>query len=135
MIVFINGYSGSGKTFFSEKLGKELDLEVIHCDSFIAPGNWATIPDIIIEKIKDKDNYILEGVAVGRIVRRLSKSDLNIRPDRYYYLTELHKEIDKKVESFNKGINTIQLEVNKILESWGIDVKWELPEKKEQRGA
>jgi adenylate kinase family enzyme len=127
MKIWINGFTGAGKTTISKVMGKKLELEVIHCDDFIAPGNWSEMPHIIIDKIKDKDNYVLEGTVVGRVARKIDELNLEIRPDKYYYLTEVFKETTKKQDSFNKAINTIQLEVDDVLHEWGVDIIDEIP--------
>jgi len=129
MRIWINGFTGSGKTTISKVIGKKLGLEVIHGDDYITTDkdNWSNLPHKLIDVIKDKDNYVIEMTQIGRMARKIDELDLDIRPDKYYYLTEVFKETTKKQDSFNKAIATIQLEVDDILENWGTEIIDEIP--------
>lgn len=131
--IWIAGFTGAGKTFFSNLLGRKLDIPVIHCDDFVTKDNWKEMPHIIIEQIKDKSDFILDGCACSRVLRKLNELGLDIKPTEYYYLTNCFTELNTKQISYNKGINTIQLECNKILENWGVEIIYELPEIFEQK--
>lgn len=127
--IWVSGYSGASKTTFSKEIAHTLKLEHIKCDDFINKSNWAEMPLIIIDYIKDRDNYILDGIVCGRICRKVNELGLDIRPTEYYFLTDLFRETTVKQNSLNKGLLTIHKQVEPILADWGIDCIYEIPEK------
>lgn len=135
--VWIAGGTGTGKSTFADSLGRKLNIPVIHGDFLITTekDNWSKMPHLLIEQIKNKDSYIIEMTQVGRMCRKIEELGLDLRPTEYYYLTE-HMgtiQLTPKQVSFNKSVNTIQLECNKILENWGVEITYELPEVFEQK--
>ncbi len=122
MKIVIAGGPRTGKSTFATRLNKELNIPIVSTDNYIACG-WSEAPHEIINDIKDLDNYILEGVNCGRVIRKLNEKGLDICFDKVYYLGEPVVKYEKKgQESLAKGCKTVWLDVIPILDALEIDV-------------
>ncbi|MEO8664390.1 MAG: hypothetical protein ABI462_02745 [Ignavibacteria bacterium] len=63
--ILIVGISGSGKSTFSKKLGKALNIEVHHLDKYFWKPGWKKTEsaqwDDLLLKLMAKDSWIIEG--------------------------------------------------------------------------
>jgi len=79
MKIMIFGDSASGKSTFASKLGKKLDLPVIHLDEImesVGRDNISSIRDWIVQEAS-KDSWIIEGNAFTKDKDfRIQKADI-----------------------------------------------------------
>jgi adenylate kinase family enzyme len=77
--VLVLGSSGSGKSTLARQLGKTLDLEVIHLDSYFWQPNWIETPaDLWEQKLNqllEKEHWVMDGNYTSSLERRLAYSD------------------------------------------------------------
>ena len=77
--ILILGSTGAGKTTFAIELGKLLNLEVIHLDSFYWNKNWEPTPSnewkIKLSKLLQKDKWIIDGNYITILELRLKDAD------------------------------------------------------------
>lgn len=80
--ILIIGSAGSGKTVLSNKLSKELNIEVTHLDKLYWLPNWKKQSDEycleITKELTNKEEWILDGNYIQTLDERLSKADLVI---------------------------------------------------------
>lgn len=115
--VIIIGNGGSGKSTFSKKLNKHLNLELIHLDNLFWKPNWEQTPKLewreIVKEIIQKDNWIIEGNFNSTLELRIERADTIIFFDipRFICLWNTTKRVIKgkyfKVErdDITKGCN------------------------------
>jgi adenylate kinase family enzyme len=74
------GISGSGKSIYSRRLGKVLNLPLIHMDKLFWKGNWREIPEkeylIAHQAEANKPSWIIEGYIDEKMSIRLKNADL-----------------------------------------------------------
>ena len=83
MKISIMGYSGSGKTYLSKLLEKELSVSVLHLDEVKFDKEWNPYDnEVVLHKVVEylkKDDWIIDGVYDYLCIEeRLCQSDLII---------------------------------------------------------
>ena len=78
--ILVVGRSGSGKTTFSEKLGKALGRKVIHLDNLFWKPGWirafnATEWEKVVQELISEDEWILDGNYHNTLDIRLKRAD------------------------------------------------------------
>jgi len=77
--IIIIGNCGSGKSTFSKKLNRHLNLELIHLDNLFWKPNWKETPKQewkdIVQKIIQKDNWIIDGNYNSTLDIRVKRAD------------------------------------------------------------
>ena len=78
--IAIVGISGSGKSTFADKLGKKLNRPIIHLDKEYWTSDWRKKYSKeewrrFIEKLSQKENWIIDGNYQSTITIRLNKAD------------------------------------------------------------
>jgi len=77
--VLVLGSSGSGKSTFARQLGKILDIEVIHLDSYFWNPYWIeTSADLWEQKLThllEKESWVMDGNYTSSLERRLAYAD------------------------------------------------------------
>lgn len=80
------GSSGAGKSTFAQELGKRLDVEIIHLDSYYWQPNWiSTPPEEWDEKLKallERDSWVMDGNYPASLPLRMEYADMVIFLDR-----------------------------------------------------
>lgn len=80
MKILVIGFSASGKTTFSDRLSKILNIEVMHLDTYHFLDNWVERDNDEFEKIVNefisKDDYIVEGNYTGIAKKRFEEADI-----------------------------------------------------------
>ncbi len=86
--IMVYGFSSSGKSTLSEKLGRELDLPVVHLDRlhFVPNTNWEPVPwDLFVERHQDavqQDRWIIEGSYSKTMDHRAARADTILHVDQ-----------------------------------------------------
>ena len=99
--ILILGSSGAGKSTFSKRLGKLLNIEVVHLDFYYWKPNWINTPrKEWKEKLKDllkKDCWIMDGNYANSLDLRLKHADTVIFLDsnRFFCLWRCFKRFVK----------------------------------------
>lgn len=131
--VAILGGPRTGKTTFATKLakkhglllhstGKRSEDPLVHTDSFIKRG-WDELPDHVIEQLQQQTDFVLEGCAAARVIRRWYKQDLTApRLDRVYIITGAKVRRSAAQEAMARGIHTILTGLRPILDRAGVPV-------------
>ena len=80
--VLVLGSSGAGKSTFAQSLGKRLQVETIHLDSYYWQPNWVSTPDDAWdEKVKgllEREAWVMDGNYPGSLPLRLKYADTAI---------------------------------------------------------
>ena len=99
--ILVIGNCGSGKSTFSKKLNKRLNLELIHLDNLFWKPNWKETPKQewkdIVQKIIQKDKWIIDGNYNSTLDIRIKRADTIIFLDipRYVCLLNASKRVIK----------------------------------------
>lgn len=77
--ILVIGSPGSGKSYFSKKLSKILNIPVYHLDLIYWHENWVSMPKEEFEKkqkeIMEQDNWIIDGNYQRTLEMRLKNSN------------------------------------------------------------
>ena len=77
--VLVIGSGGAGKTILAKKLGKLLDIPVLHLDSLYWKPGWTETPKEawrqIISELVQKESWIMDGNYGGTLAERLKACD------------------------------------------------------------
>ena len=80
--VAVIGCPGSGKTTFSNRLGKILSRQVIHLDKVLWNPNWEMLPyeerKVIHDKLISADNWLIDGMWRSHLPDRFKRATLVI---------------------------------------------------------
>lgn len=85
MIIAITGYPKAGKSTVGGVLAVRTGKELISTDQYIDSFSFSDTPSGIIEAISDKKDYIIEGVAVARMLKR-GFNEKTWAPDKVYWV-------------------------------------------------
>lgn len=80
------------------------DRPVVHTDAFIDKG-WAEQPAIIIDACRDLSRVLVEGIQVGRALRK------GLKVDAVVWLDRPHAQLSEGQERMAKGVATVFREV------------------------
>ena len=95
--VALVGGPNTGKTHLSERV---LDRPVIHTDDLMDQP-WAQIPDMAINRVGNRQKFLIEGALAARTVRR------GLKVDAVVHLKRAKRPRTEKQEQFSKGVDTV----------------------------
>jgi adenylate kinase family enzyme len=121
MRILIAGGPKTGKTTLAEKLAKELKIEkVLHDEDLVGKFEWSEQSEVVAGWITDPGPWIIEGVAVGRALRKWFKTHPEGLPaDRIIYLDKPRVELEEAQNRMKKGCLTIWADVEVELKKRG----------------
>lgn len=108
--VAIVGPPKSGKTTIANKIK---DRFVLCTDDFMGEA-WEDVPDFVINALKDKKRFVVEGVQVARALRK------GLDVDVVYYFPTPKKELTKGQKAMGKGVATV---LSDLLKKRVLDVR------------
>ncbi|HYO62783.1 MAG TPA: DNA topology modulation protein [Pyrinomonadaceae bacterium] len=77
--VLVIGSGGSGKSTFAQRLGRRLDLEVIHLDRHFWGAGWVETPRDEwarrVEELTARDAWVMDGNYGGTLAQRVAACD------------------------------------------------------------
>lgn len=76
MKVAIAGRPGVGKTTLANEIAAKTGYMVLGTDSWIGQIPFSDVPFAAMDEVEGKDNYIVEGVQVVRMLRKGYKPDV-----------------------------------------------------------
>ena len=115
MKIAIYGGAKTGKTTFSERF-----KDAYHTDDLIGLG-WSELS----EKASywfDKEDFCIEGVAVGRALRKWMKRNNGKPCDTLYWMNTPFIELTPEQKNMNKGCETIFNEIKGELIKRGVQI-------------
>lgn len=125
MRIIIAGGPHTGKTTLAAKIGAARSWPVIHTDDWATKG-WSqasqTACDWIAENVERPD-WILEGVATPRALRKFLAAYNDAPCDVLVYLTDHYGDLSEGQVSMGKGCATVFGEIEKELKKRGVDIK------------
>jgi adenylate kinase family enzyme len=84
--ILVLGSSGAGKSTFAQELGKRLDVEIIHLDSYYWQPNWTSTPpeewDETMKALLERDSWVMDGNYPASLPLRMEYADTVIFLDR-----------------------------------------------------
>ncbi len=118
--ILIIGIPGSGKSTFANKLGKELNREIIHLDKFYYKSNWVAVQkdewSAIVKNLLSREEWIMDGNYRGTFDSRIPAADtvvfLNFNKILCIYRA-FTRSLDK-----NQPFDKAEGNTNKL--SWGL---------------
>jgi adenylate kinase family enzyme len=77
--ILVLGSSGSGKTTLADRMGKTLDIDVIHLDSHYWQADWTETPsepwERKLEELLRRDRWVMDGNYVSSLDLRIERAD------------------------------------------------------------
>lgn len=77
--ILVIGSGGAGKSTFSRRLGKILNIEVVHLDTLYWNPGWIETPKLewrrIVEELLKRDSWIIDGNYSGTLAIRVDACD------------------------------------------------------------
>lgn len=139
MRIAICGGSRCGKTTLGTKLAVDLGVHLLStgkrstADNLISTDNykgapWEAIPDIVIPKLEELEDWILEGTQATRVLRRWLRTRYeHVRLDEVYWLDRPFVPRSKGQQTQAKGIATVWADVRPLLLRKGIPIRYDNP--------
>jgi hypothetical protein len=130
MRILIAGGPKTGKTTLAEKLREELglkepDIFCGHDEELVGKMDWSAQSAEVATWFDTPDPWIIEGVSVGRALRKWLKAHPEGKPaDRVIYLKKPVVKIEKAQETMAKGCWTVWSEIYPEILRRGIQVEY-----------
>lgn len=122
MRIAICGAPRCGLSTLAEHLSKQHDLPVVHASDF-REISWDKIPDAIIDTLKGKERWILEGFQTGRVLRRWLNMQGGAPPlASVYWLEKALSTRTDSQESLARGVATVFESVRPLLHKKGVPI-------------
>jgi len=117
MRIIIAGGPRCGKTTFAEMLGKKSGFIVRHTDDLIGKFDWSEDSEEVARWFDNTDNWIVEGVATVRALRKWLKTHhRSEKPcELIYWSNTPHVLLTPKQMSMSRGIFTVWNEIREQL--------------------
>ncbi|QDR64713.1 hypothetical protein [Mammaliicoccus sciuri] len=128
--VVILGSSGSGKSYLSKKLSRELSIEVYHLDNLMRKSDWIPVSYKqkcdIQKKILSNDTWIIEGNYTNILDERLLEADtiifLNINKYKCIFNVIKRTFIYRNKDRPDKPYNAIdKLNLHLLIWTWNFN--------------
>ncbi len=110
--------------FFEIKLGRigEIGTVIYHTDALIVTHDWSAASQKVSELFDAPGPWIIEGVAVGRALRKWLARNPEGKPcDVIYYLREPRVELTRGQITMGKGSDTVWREIQAALLARGVE--------------
>lgn len=130
MKIAICGGPRTGKSTFATRLAADYDLPVVSTDQFIKFA-WDVVPNLVIEELRQKDGWILEGIQAARVLRRWFNMPAGFaKPNLHavYWLDKALVDLTPGQASLTKGVATVFADVRPVLRKSGVVILPGLPD-------
>lgn len=137
MIYAIVGTPRCGKSTFATKLAKQLGIDLVSTgkralvatDNFIGVP-WESVPDAVLDSVKDREDCIIEGCQTARVLRRMLRNDPGsiAKLKRVYYFDYPFVTRTPGQETMAKGIAKVWSEVRPLLVRAGVEIVYGVPD-------
>lgn len=110
--LLICGYPRAGKTEYSKQFEN-----VIHTDDYMEKYDFKEVIYKILEDIKDKDDWVIEGIQCVRLFRKMLQTGESL-PEKVIWISSKY-QADKKHKGVRKMLDKVWsdcLELNKDAE-------------------
>ena len=127
MRIAIIGPPKSGKTTLARKMSEsDAAYNVRSTDETIGQGlSWSDGSAEVATWFDQGDNWLIEGVAVPRALRKWRANNPHSRPpvDKIIVLTDIHEPHSKGQAAMAKGLTTVWTEILPWLRENGVEVE------------
>lgn len=128
--IAICGGPRTGKSTFASKLARELGIDLfstgkkalVATDNFMGVG-WENVPRLVMERLSELDDWILEGTQATRVLRYWYKAaPETLRLDRVHFFDRPWVIRNGGQNAMAKGVQTIWREVRPELLKRGVPI-------------
>ncbi len=136
MRIAICGGPRTGKSTYASKLAQELGIELfstgkkalVATDNFMGVG-WANVPRLVMERLSELDDWILEGTQATRVLRHWYRTaPETLKLDRVHFFEQPWVIRNGGQNAMAKGVRTIWQEVRPELIRRGIPILYGVDE-------
>lgn len=133
MKLAIAGIPKSGKTTISDKISP--GTKVFHTDDLIKTHSWSEASLEVSNWFKIKGDWIIEGVAVPRALRKWLAANKDKPCDKILWLEKPHEELNKGQLTMAKGCITVMDEIRPELIKRGVEIltEWKFEKKVKEK--
>lgn len=121
MRILVAGVPRAGKTTLAKKLGEERSLAVRHSDSLIGLG-WSESSAAAAAWMNDSSDWLIEGVAVPRALRKWLAANAGAPCDTIYWMPAPRVQLTQGQRSMAGGCITVWAEILPTLTARGVEV-------------
>lgn len=109
MRIAITGYPKAGKSTLAAQLAKQSGAKVLHTDDLIGSHDWPALSEAVSHWFDAPGDWIIEGVAVPRALRKWSARNpgKSAPVDKYVYLDHVTPRLSTAQLAMGKGIVSV----------------------------
>lgn len=123
MKVMVSGPPGAGKTTVSTELAVGSGTQLFHTDDLIDVCPWGEDSRFVADEWMSKDDFIIEGCAVARSLRKFMVLHPGVKPcDRLIVLAAPKVPLTGGRAAMAKGIQTVMRGIAAELLKLGVDI-------------
>lgn len=142
--IVVVGGPRTGKTTYATELAKKLGVHLastgkrteqegglVSTDNYMKRGTWKEVPDLIINDLRNRDSFVLEGTQAARVLRRWYKQNPDEpKLDKVLVFGRPWVQRTPGQIGMAKGVQTVLTDLAPLLARAGVEMEQMTPPEK-----